>query len=178
MSQFSPTLSIPVSEQDHSQGPANAPVTLVEYGDYQCPYCGEAYFIVKAVQERFGDRLRFVFRNFPITTSHPYAEQAAEAAESAAAQGRFWEMHDLLYEHQQSLDGRHLLHLAGELKLDLSKFEADLIGHRYADRVHDDFMGGVRSGVNGTPSFFINGERYDGSWDQSSLIEAIEAKTR
>jgi protein-disulfide isomerase len=133
---------------------------------------------VKAVQAHFGDRLRFVFRNFPIATSHPQAEQAAEAAESAAAQGKFWEMHDQLYENQQSLDDRHLVQFARDLGLDVDRFEVDLNDHHYAERVQEDFMGGVRSGVNGTPSFFINGTRYDGSWDQSSLIEVIEAEAR
>src|SRR6188768_4508690 len=110
-------LTTPVSEQDHSQGPASAPVTLLEYGDYECPYCGAAYPIVKELQARMGDRLRFVFRNFPISTSHPHAEQAAEAAEAGAAQGRFWEMHDLLYEHQQHLEARDLHTYAEELGL-------------------------------------------------------------
>jgi protein-disulfide isomerase len=103
-------LTVPVSQRDHQQGPATAPVTLVEYGDYECPYCGEAYPIVKEIKLRLGDRLRFVFRNFPLTQSHPHAEHAAEAAEAAAAQGKFWEMHDSLFEHQQALDDTHLVH--------------------------------------------------------------------
>lgn len=175
MSQFAPTLILPVGDRDHATGPADAPVTLVEYGDYQCPYCGQAYPIVKAAQEQLGGRLRFVFRNFPIATSHPHAEHAAEAAEAAAVQGKFWEMHDLLYEHQDKLDDDHIRGLAAQAGLDLTKFEADMAGHTYADRVREDFMSGVRSGVNGTPSFFINGVRFDESWDQESLVDALEA---
>lgn len=178
MSQFAPTLTQAVDDRDHVSGPEDAPVTLVEYGDYQCSYCGQAYPIVKAVQKQMGDRLRFVFRNFPISTMHPQAEHAAEAAEAAAVQEKFWEMHDLLYEHQDMLDDEHLMNLAEELDLDLKKFEADMVGHEHADRVREEFMSGVRSGVNGTPSFFINGARFDESWNQDSLGEALEAAAR
>ena len=155
--QWEAALTLPVSEdRDHVQGPAEAAVTLVEYGDYECPYCGAAYPIIKAVQERMGERLRFVFRNFPITTSHPHAEQAAEAAEAAAAQGRFWQMHDLLYENQQRLG------------------DQELAEHVHAPRVREDFMSGVRSGVNGTPTFYINGLRYDDSYELDTLLAALE----
>src|SRR6476646_7201477 len=116
-------LTLPVSERDHIQGPADAPVTLVEYGDYECPHCGRAYPVVKAIQRHFGRRLRFVFRNFPLAEAHPHAAHAAEAAEAAAAQGRFWEMHDSLFEHQQALDDRHLVEYAGALGLDTSRLE-------------------------------------------------------
>jgi protein-disulfide isomerase len=168
-------LAVPVTaERDHIQGPAGAPVTLVEYGDYQCPYCGAAYPIVKEVQARMGDRLRFVFRNFPITTAHPHAEQAAEAAEGAAAQGRFWEMHDVLYEHQRRLGDDDLRGYAGVVGLDADRFAAELAGHVHAGRVHEDFMSGVRSGVNGTPSFFVNGVRHDDSYDAETLVAALE----
>jgi protein-disulfide isomerase len=149
-------------------------VTLVEYGDYQCPYCGRAYPIVKEVQARMGDRLRFVFRNFPISTSHPYAEQAAEAAEAGAAQGRFWETHDQLFENQKRLRNEDLHRYAEELGLDVERFDQDLAGHIYADRIHDDFLGGVRSGVNGTPTFYINGARYDGPYEADDLVAALE----
>jgi len=169
------TLTSPVSEErDHVQGPADAAVTLVEYGDYECPYCGAAYPIVKEVQARMGSRLRFVFRNFPIATSHPHAEQAAEAAEAAAAQGRFWEMHDLLYENQKRLRDQDLLGYADQLDLDLDSFDRELVEHVHAARVHEDFMSGVRSGVNGTPTFYIAGVRYDDSYDLETLFAALE----
>jgi len=169
------TLTVPVDpERDHIQGPADAPVTLVEYGDYQCPYCGKAHPIVQAAQARLGDRMRFVFRHFPITTSHRYAEEAAEAAEAAGAQGRFWPMHDALYEHQDRLTDPDLRGYAEEVGLDLARYDADLASHAYAERVREDFMGGVRSGVNGTPSFYINGARYDDSYDLETLVAALE----
>jgi protein-disulfide isomerase len=168
-------LTLPVSkERDHFQGPADAPVTLVEYGDYECPYCGAAYPIVKDVQAQMGERLRFVFRNFPITTSHPHAERAAEAAEAAAPQGRFWEMHDHLYEHQRHLEDTDLHRYAQELGLDVAKFDSELAENAYADRVREDFMSGVRSGVNGTPTFYINGHRHDDSYDLETLLAALE----
>jgi protein-disulfide isomerase len=167
-------LAVPVSQSDHQQGPESAPVTLVEYGDYECPYCGEAYPIVKEIQRRLGDRLRFVFRNFPLTQSHPHAEHAAEAAEAAAAQGKFWEMHDSLFEHQQALDDAHLVHYAAALQLDQETFEREMTEHLYAPRVHEDFLSGVRSGVNGTPTFYINGVRHDASYDLETLLAAIE----
>jgi protein-disulfide isomerase len=174
MNETTPRLILPVGERDHAQGPADAPLTLVEYGDFECPYCGMAHPLVKDAQRRLGDRLRFVFRHFPITTSHPHARQAAEAAEAAAAQGQFWAMHDLLYEHQQTLDDAHLRQFAAQLGLDEERFAADMTEHRYAARVREDFMSGVRSGVNGTPTFFINGARYDGRWDAGHLVRALE----
>jgi len=168
-------LTQPVSAGDHIQGPSSAPVTLVEYGDYECPYCGAAYPIVKQIQARLGDRLRFVFRNFPLNNSHPHAEHAAEAAEAAAAQGRFWEMHDYLYEHQRALDDEHLEAYAAEVGLDVERFDREMEGQVYTERVRADFMSGVRSGVNGTPTFFINGRRHDDSYDLETLLAAIEA---
>jgi len=171
-------LTSPVTEgRDHVQGPADAPLTLVEYGDYECPYCGAAYPIIKEVQARMGDQLRFVFRNFPISTSHPHAEHAAEAAEAASAQSRFWPMHDLLYENQQRLGDQDLHAYAERLGLDLERFDHDLAEHVHAGRVHDDFLTGVRSGVNGTPSFYINGARYDGSFDTETLLTALQRAT-
>jgi len=170
------SLVLPVSqERDHIQGPGDAPVTLVEYGDYECPYCGEAYPIVKQIQERMGERLRFVFRNFPISTAHPHAEFAAEAAEAAAAQDRFWEMHDHLYEHQQRLRADDLRSYAQAIELDVDLFDKELEEHVHADRVHEDFLSGVRSGVNGTPTFFINGVRHDDSYDLETLLTALNA---
>jgi protein-disulfide isomerase len=173
--QWEAALTLPVSEdRDHIQGPAEAAVTLVEYGDYECPYCGAAYPIIKEVQERMGERLRFVFRNFPISTSHPHAEQAAEAAEAAAAQGRFWDMHDLLYENQQRLGDEDLRAYADQLGLDAGAFDQALAEHVHAPRVREDFMSGVRSGVNGTPTFYINGLRHDDSYELETLLAALE----
>jgi protein-disulfide isomerase len=173
--QWQTALTVPVDEgRDHVQGPADAAVTLVEYGDYECPYCGAAYPIVKEVQARMGDRLRFVFRNFPITTSHPHAEQAAESAEAAAAQERFWEMHDVLYENQRHLGDDHLLGYAEQLGLDVERFGKELAEHVHARRVREDFMSGVRSGVNGTPTFYINGMRHDDSYELETLLAALE----
>jgi protein-disulfide isomerase len=168
-------LTVPVSQRDHQQGPETAPVTLVEYGDYECPYCGEAYPIVKEIQRRLGDRLRFVFRNFPLTQSHPHAEHAAEAAEAAAGQEKFWEMHDYLFEHQQALDDAHLVQYAVALHLDQETFVREMTAHVYANRVREDFLSGVRSGVNGTPTFFINGVRHDDPYELETLLAAIEA---
>jgi protein-disulfide isomerase len=173
--QWEPRLTLPVADdRDHVQGPADAAVTLLEYGDYECPFCGAAYPIVKHVQETMGERLRFVFRNFPITTAHPHAEQAAEAAEAAAAQGQFWPMHDLLYENQQHLETDDLIAYAGRLGLDVPRFQRELADHVHAARVREDFMSGVRSGVNGTPTFYIDGERYEGSYDAEPLLDALK----
>jgi protein-disulfide isomerase len=173
--QWEAVLTMPVDgDRDHIQGPVDAPLTLVQYGDYECPYCGEAYPIVKEVQARMGERLRFVFRNFPISTSHPHAERAAEAAEAASAQGRFWEMHDTLYEHQRRLRDEDLRGYAEQLELDLDRFDKEMAEHVHAERVHEDFMSGVRSGVNGTPTFYINGVRHDDSYDADILLDALE----
>ena len=167
-------LTLPVSQRDHAQGPATAPVTLVEYGDYECPYCGQAYPIIKNIQERLGDKLRFVFRNFPVTQVHPHAQHSAEAAESAESQNKFWEMHDYLYEHQQKLDDKHLRQYASALGLDVTRFDDEMAKHVHAGRVREDFMSGIRSGVNGTPTFYVNGIRYDDSWDEETLLTAIK----
>jgi len=168
------TLTLPVGERDHIQGPPAAPVTLVEYGDYECPHCKRAYPIVKEIRGRMGSRLRFVFRNFPLRESHPHAQHAAEAAESAGAQGRFWEMHDRLFERQFALDDESLVEYAGDLGLDVQRFRKDLTAGAYAPRVREDFRSGVTSGVNGTPTFFINESRHDGAWDPEPLLAALE----
>jgi protein-disulfide isomerase len=170
MSELTPA----VSAEDHILGPDDAPVTLVEYGDYQCSYCGQAHAIVQEVLRQREGTIRFVFRDFPLTQVHPFAEHAAEAAEAAAAQGSFWPMHDRLYEHQDALDDVSLTAHAAALGLDVTRFENDLTRHAYAEEVRADFMSGVRSGVNGTPTFFINGRRYDDSWDLESLLNAID----
>lgn len=164
-----------VSSRDHIEGSDKALVTLVEYGDYECPYCGAAYPIVKELQKRLGSRLRFVFRNFPLAQSHPHAVRAAEAAEAAAAQGRFWEMHDTLYENQHALEDRDLAHYADELGLEDARFRRELSGHLWMSRVREDFSDGVRSGVNGTPTFFINGFRHDGDFEFETMLVALEA---
>jgi protein-disulfide isomerase len=166
-------LTPPVTERDHIQGPRSAKVTLVEYGDYQCPHCLQAYPIMIDIQEHLGDKMRLVFRNFPLATAHPQAEHAAEAAEAAGAQGKFWEMHDYLYEHQAHLDDGHLLAYAKAIGLDTARFKRDLEAHAFAERVREDFQSGLRSGVNGTPTFFINGVRHDGPWDVETLTRAL-----
>jgi protein-disulfide isomerase len=171
-------LTRPVGERDHAQGPADAPVTLVEYGDYECPHCGRAYPIVKAVQDHFGRRLRFVFRNFPLTETHPHAALAAAAAEAAGDQGKFWEMHDLLFEHQNRLGAADLENYASQLGIGSGGFLDVIRSTEKTRQVQDDFMSGVRSGVNGTPTFFLNGMRYDGPWDYQDLVAAIESSMR
>jgi protein-disulfide isomerase len=179
MSQDPPTpLTVPVGPEDHSIGPADAPVTLVEYGDYECPYCRQAHPTLKQIRDRFGDEFLFVFRNFPIRTTHPHAQHAAEAAEAAGAQGRYWEMHDILFENQEQLDDASLRAYAARLQLNLEQFNREMSGHTHADRVRNDFMGGVRSGVNGTPTFYLNGFRYELSWELEPLTAAIEEATR
>ena len=172
------SLSIPVDGDDHVQGTADAHVTLVEYGDYQCPGCGAAYPMVKAILNRLGTKLRFAFRNMPLSEIHPFAEMAAEAAEAAGAQGKFWEMHDGLYEHQAELGSELMSALAKRLHLDVPRFEQDLVSRKFRDHVKRDFMGGVRSGVNGTPTFFIDGARYDGILDEQSLETALRQRIR
>lgn len=173
--QWEAILTEPVDEKrDHLQGPISAPVTLVQYGDFECPYCGHAYPIIKDLQTRMEGRLRFVFRNFPISTSHPHAEHAAEAAEAAAAQGKFWEMHDLLYERQRHLADEDLHAYAEEVGLDTERFDTEMAGHVHAARVREDFMSGIRSGVNGTPTFYINGVRHDDSYEGDVLLIALE----
>jgi protein-disulfide isomerase len=168
------TLKTPVTPQDHIQGREDAQATLVEYGDYECPHCGAAYRIIKRVQKHFGRTLRFVFRNFPLREMHPHAESAAEVAEFAGVQGKFWEMHDRLFENQERLSGPLYSELAGELGLSPAALWEALEDGRYRNRVRADFSSGVRSGVNGTPTFFINGKRHDGAVDYESLVLAIQ----
>ncbi|MEJ2011078.1 MAG: Na+/H+ antiporter NhaA [Anaerolineales bacterium] len=163
-----------VDDQDHRRGPADAPVVFVEYGDYECPHCRQAHGIVSELHERLGDRFSYVFRHFPIRSSHIHAQHAAEAAEAAAAQGKFWEMHDKLFANQDALDDESLIRYAAEIGLDVERFKRELAERVYAERVNEDFRSGVRSGANGTPTFYINGERYDGPWDVESLKEEIE----
>ena len=168
-------LAVPVSNRDHAVGPSDAPVTLVEYGDYECPHCGKAHPIVSEIKNRMGDDLRFVYRHFPLSEIHPYAALAAQAAEAAGAQKRFWEMHDMLFQHQSNLTLPDLVKYARLLGLNVERFETELISGTYVDRVTQDFLGGIRSGVGGTPTFFINGVRHLGSFDLPVLLGAILA---
>ena len=173
-------LVVPVDpSRDHIQGPVNATFTLVQYGDYQCPFCGAAYPEVKRVQKDLGSKLRFVFRNFPLTTSHPFAMQAAETAEAASAQGKFWEMHDFLYEHQKTLgDPSVALDYSKRLGLDTQRFQQDLSQHTFLPLIKEDFIGGVRSGVNGTPTFYVNGIRHDGAPTAEELVSALQEQIK
>lgn len=171
-------LTPPVNQHDHITGNPNAPVTLLEFGDYECPDCGRAYPIVREVRRRLGDQLRFVFRNFPLTQIHPYAFEAAETAESAGAQGKFWQMHDFLFEHQQEQAYAHPVQDAQAVGLNLSKFEQDMDNNVFAQKVEQDMRSGMESGVQGTPTFFINGEQYNGSYDFQTLMAVLEEAIR
>jgi protein-disulfide isomerase len=170
-------LAVPVGRYDHALGPANAPVRLVEYGDYECPYCRSAYLVLRKLRHRLGDRLRYVFRNFPLEAVYPHARTAAEAAEAAASQGRFWEMHERLFEHQRAREDADLLRHAAELGLDVARFEGEMAEHAHAGKVEADYDGGLRSGVRATPTFFVNGARHWGSYRTHSLLAAIEAES-
>ena len=169
------SLRTAVSSNDHMQGKATASIELVEYGDYQCPHCGHAYPIVKRIQKKMGGSLQFVFRNFPLAESHPNAVHAAIASEAAGLQHKFWEMHDHLFEYQSRLDDESLVKYAARLTLDVEQFEDDFARPELMQKVDADFESGVRSGVNGTPSFFINGEKYNGSWDEETLLSYLQA---
>ena len=168
----------PVSERDHSQGPATAAVTLVQYGDYECPYTRQSTTIVRAIQQQLGDQLRFVFRNFPLTEIHPHALHAALAAEAAAAQGKFWQMHDYIFHHQHTLEDSDLEQFAEAVGLDMQPFARALADQRALARIEEDVEGGERSGVQGTPTFFINGVLYHGSWEHDALLTALQAASR
>jgi len=169
------TLKFPVSSDDHMRGAEDAACTLVEYGDYECPHCRAAYPVIKQVEKHLGKRLCFVFRNFPLTQIHQNAQAAAETAEFAASEGKFWEMHNLLFENQERLGEELYDELAAQLGLDTAKLRASLEEGSFTRRVRNDFTGGVRSGVNGTPTFFVNGQRHNGPADFEHLVEAIEA---
>jgi protein-disulfide isomerase len=166
-------LKPPVSEQDHVKGDIHAPVVLVEYGDFQCPHCGAAFPIVNHIEETYKKKLAFVFRHFPLAESHPYAQAAAVASEAAANQGKFWQMHSLIYKNQNELGLEMLLALAQSLKLDMKIFQQDFKDPKLFKKVEDNFESGIVSGVNGTPSFYINGTKYNGAYDYESLSEAI-----
>ena len=167
-------LSVAVTAQDHALGDAQAKVTLLEYGDYQCPHCAMAHRIVKELERHYGAKLRFVYRNFPLSEIHQLAEPAAEAAEFAGAKGKFWEMHDAIFEHQRRLDLPMLVETAEKLGLDGQEASAAIEDQAFGARIERDLEGGERSGVHGTPTFFINGTQYEGEWAYESLVEAID----
>lgn len=167
-------LTPPVGADDHAVGPADARVTLVEYGDFECPLCGRAYPELKRVLRQLGDKVRFVFRHFPLTEEHPHAQHAAEVAEAAAAQGKFWEMHDLLYRHQDALEDEDLFKYARQLGLDVERVRRELTGHTHGARVERDVVSGARSGVSGTPRFFINGRPHEEPGDARTLAAALK----
>jgi protein-disulfide isomerase len=171
-------LSLPVSEsRDHILGPVTAPVTLVEYGDYECPYCAQAYLITKEIQERLGDKLRFVFRNFPVTKIRPHAYETALAAEAAAAQGKFWEMYDYLFKHGQAVTNDSLRRSAASLGLNLTRFDSEFHDRIYSNHIDEDIQSGKNSGVKSTPTFFINSELYNDAWDLDSLLGALDEES-
>src|SRR4051812_28189341 len=171
-----PRLTVPVTGRDHTVGRDTASVVLLEYGDYECPFCGAAHRSLKQLFDIVGDdEVLYAFRHFPLTQIHLYAQQAAEAAEAAGAQKRFWQMHDMLFEHQEQLGADDLLGYAEALGLEVERFASDLSTHRHAPRVREDFLPGTRSGVNGPPTFFVNGVRHNGGYDTQSLLAAIEA---
>lgn len=160
----------PIEPDDHIIGSLHAPVTIVSYCDFECPYCGRAYPMIKQLQQRLGDRLRLVFRHFPLEDKHPFARQAAEASEAADAQGRFWDMHDRLFENQQALDVKSLTNYAASLGLDMPRFEREMQSGLHAERVDRDLASGRRSGVRGTPTFFVNGVRHT---DENTLERLV-----
>jgi protein-disulfide isomerase len=168
-----PQLTVPLSGRDHVLGTSAAAVTLLEYGDYECPFCAAAHPAVTHMLKLMPDDVLFAYRHFPLTQIHPHAQQAAEAAEAAGAQGRFWEMHDLLFAHQDHLALRDLVEYANALSLDLDRFASELESGAHTARVREDFLSGVRSGVNGTPTFFVNGIRHNGGYDPEALLDAI-----
>ncbi|MEO7714730.1 MAG: thioredoxin domain-containing protein [Capsulimonas sp.] len=169
-----PELTPPVTTRDHRDGPDDASVTLLEFGDFECPDCARAYLIVKDLQKELGKRLRFVYRNFPLNDIHPYAQAAAEAAEAAGAQGQFWTMHDTIFENQDDLDEASIAQFSEDLGLDIEKFAHDTSEHVYAGRVSDDLASGRSSLVQGTPTFYLNGLRHDDSYDFETLLAAIK----
>jgi protein-disulfide isomerase len=171
-------LAVPVNHSDHFLGPASAKVTVVEYGDFECPVCAQAYPAVNMLLKHFGDRMRFVFRHFPLREVHPHAELAAEAAEAAGAQHKFWHMHKLLFEHQSHLKASSLRQYAGEAELDLQRYDFEMQDHAYLQRIQEHIDGGTRSGVRATPAFFVNGVVQDVSFGFQHLQTAIDAALR
>jgi protein-disulfide isomerase len=171
-------LTVPDSKRDHVRGSATAPTSMLEYGDYECPFCAEVQPIVIEIQDRLAEDLCFAFRHFPLTNMHPHSEHAAEAAEAAGAQGSFWDMHETLFQNQQALEDEDLVQYASSLGLDVGRLIREVESGAHAPRVRDDFKSGVRAGVNGTPTFFINGQRYDGTRGLEEILAALTAETR
>ena len=169
------SLSAPVNSSDHTRGAKDAKVTVVEYGDFECAACGQAYHAVKILLDRFGDRMRFVFRQFPLREVHPDAELAAEAAESAGGQDRFWQMHDLLFENQCHLKAENLREYAAKAGLDLGRFDKEMRDHLYRQRVQKDVDSGTKSHILCTPAFFVNGVLHDVSFGLEHLEHAVRA---
>jgi protein-disulfide isomerase len=167
------TLTVPVNQRDHLRGSPDAPVVMVEYGDFECPHCAAAYPVVRKLERELPDTLAVVFRHFPLINVHAHAELAAEAAEAAGAQGKFWPMHDLLFEHQDALESKDLLKYAAAIGLDVKRFGRELADHTYLPKVRADMQSGLQSGVAGTPTFFINGVRHPGGYDEASLLASI-----
>jgi protein-disulfide isomerase len=167
-------LLLPIRPIDHAHGRDDAPYALVEYGDYECPDCGRLYGLLRDLQSDIASRLRVVFRHYPLSGIHHHAQQAAEAAEAAGAQGKFWEMHTLLFERQAALDTKDLIRYAGELKLDVQRFRNELKDQTYRDYVRADFIAGVQNGVYRTPGLFLNGVRYDDDWGKESLQSLLK----
>ena len=163
---------------DHIRGHVNSPVVIVEYGDYECPYTGMAYPIVKEIMRRFGDKVQVAFRNFPLNEIHPHAQHAAEAAEAAAAQDKFWQMHDYLFEHQKALGDNHLLQYAEKVGLDINKFKKEISEHIYVPLIEESLKSGINSGVEGTPTFFVNGIRYEDSLDLDTFSKFLETRQK
>jgi protein-disulfide isomerase len=169
-------LTLSINSNDHIQGNPNATLELVEYGDYECPYCGRAYPIVKNIKQKLEGDIKFVFRNFPLSKIHPHAFMAAIATEAAGLQGKFWEMHDILFENQKSLDADNILSFASLLDLDAKRFKEDIQDKLLSEKVEKDFESGLRSGVNRTPTFFINGEKFEGDWSTGELLEYLRVQ--
>lgn len=168
-------MAIIVNEKEHIQGPLSAPVELVVYADFQCPYCRKANYVVKNIQEQLGDELMFVFRNFPLIELHENALRAALAAEAAGKQGKFWKMHDMLFDNQRYLNDASLMKYAQKLNLDISKFEADIESSECLRKVQHDYDNGLQNGVESTPTFFINGKRFEGNWMDEDFVEFLHS---
>mgnify|MGYP005909459901 CR=1 FL=1 len=168
-------MSLHVTEKDHILGPAEAPIEIVEYADYQCPYCKKAFYIMQDILKEQGDNIRFVFRNFPLEEVHPYALHAAIAAEAASGQGKFWEMHDILLENQRELDDAHLIEYARIIDMDVEKFRHDFSLESYVRKVQEDYASGEKNGVDSTPTFFVNGRKYEGNWTTAEFPEYLRS---
>lgn len=165
-----------VNSNDHVYGNPGAPLELVEYGDYECPFCGRAYPIVKSIQEKLGEDLKFVFRNFPLRKIHPNAYPAAIATEAAALQGKFWEMHDIIFENQRTLEPEYIFAFASRLGLDMARFQSDIQDEDLYLKARKDFESGMKSGVNRTPTFFVNGRKFNGDWSTGQLLRYLECE--